>query len=72
MTDKYYHAHNLDAYLDNLFTTLKDGYSTAMFDPVGEEEAILSRLFSFLEEHMNAEGFVRVSDKVRHNTEIRR
>ena len=72
MTEKDYYAHNLDALVDNLYTTLKDGYSAAMFDPEGEEEAILSRFFSFLEEHMNAEGLVRISGKVRHNSEIRR
>jgi hypothetical protein len=66
MTDRDYHARNLDALLDSLYTTLNNGYSAAMFDPKGKEEAMLSSLYSFLEEHITS-GFVRVADKVRHN-----
>ena len=68
MTDRDYHARNLDALLDSLYTTLNDGYSAAMFDPKGNEEAMLSSLYSFLEEHI-INGLVRVADKVRHNEE---
>ena len=71
MTEKDYHAHNLDALVDNLYTTLKDGYREALYCPEGNEEKTLSRLFSFLEKHVNAHGFVRVSGKVRHNEEVR-
>lgn len=66
MTPKDYHAHNLDALLDNLYTTLHDGYLAAMFDPETEEERFLASLFSGLEERMSG-GNVRIADKVRHD-----
>lgn len=68
MTGRDYHAGNLDALLDSLYTTLKEGYPAAMIDPKGEEEAMLSSLCSFLEERITG-GFVRVANKVRHNEE---
>ena len=68
MKDKDYHAHSLDAHLDNLYTILRDGYSDAIFDPIGEEAAMLSQLFSFLEEHINAGGCCGAGGNPPHDT----